>query len=192
MKTKETISCGDDRFEVIAKAKTDILAHTNIESSPEEMAVLDNFLFRAWQMGWLSKEQPIADGLEEEINRTYQDRSVTDTSDIDHNSYENIARHFYELGRQSKEIVDAELVDLVDSYLLEHRCDILLCPRNGLMSFAELIAQWQKEQMMKGAVEHYVVGEIAGSPVGPAIVHYDDNLTIGDKVRIVILKEEWK
>ena len=28
---------------------------TNIESSPEEMAVLNNFLFRCWQMGWLKK-----------------------------------------------------------------------------------------------------------------------------------------
>ena len=47
--------CGDNRFEIIEKAKKDIIKHTNIESSPEEMAVLDNILFRAWQMGWLKK-----------------------------------------------------------------------------------------------------------------------------------------
>ena len=45
--------CGDNRFKIIAKAKEDILSATNIESSPEEMQVLDNFLFRCWQMGWL-------------------------------------------------------------------------------------------------------------------------------------------
>lgn len=47
--------CGDDRFETIEKAKKAILEGTNIESSPEEMVVLDNFLFRCWQMGWLKK-----------------------------------------------------------------------------------------------------------------------------------------
>lgn len=47
--------CGDNRFEIIKKAKKHILEATNIETSPEEMAVLDNFLFRCWQMGWLKK-----------------------------------------------------------------------------------------------------------------------------------------
>ena len=47
--------CGDNRFEIISKAKETLLESTNIEDSPEEMAVLDNFLFRCWQMGWLDK-----------------------------------------------------------------------------------------------------------------------------------------
>lgn len=47
--------CGDNRFEVIAKAKESILKSTNIESSPDEMDVLDNILFRCWQMGWLKQ-----------------------------------------------------------------------------------------------------------------------------------------
>ena len=46
---------GDNRFKVIARAKSALLEATNIESSPEEMAVLDNILYRCWQMGWLSK-----------------------------------------------------------------------------------------------------------------------------------------
>lgn len=50
--------CGDNRFEIIAKAKADILAKTNIESRPEEMAVLDSILYRCWQMGWLGKYEP--------------------------------------------------------------------------------------------------------------------------------------
>lgn len=45
--------CDDDRFEVIAEAKKDLLESTNIEMNADEMAVLDNFLFRCWQMGWL-------------------------------------------------------------------------------------------------------------------------------------------
>lgn len=54
--------CGDNRFEVISKAKELLLESTNIESSPDEMKVIDNILFRCWQMGWL-------DSLERKLNR---------------------------------------------------------------------------------------------------------------------------
>ena len=47
--------CGDNRFEIIAKAKEALIESTNIENSLEEMAVRDNFLFRCWQMGRLDK-----------------------------------------------------------------------------------------------------------------------------------------
>ena len=55
MKNVTNEKCGDNRFEIIEKAKQSLLKGTNIESSPEEMKVLDNFLFRCWQMGWLKK-----------------------------------------------------------------------------------------------------------------------------------------
>ena len=45
---------GDNRFDVIAKAKQAMLDGTNIETSEDEMKVLDNILFRCWQMGWLN------------------------------------------------------------------------------------------------------------------------------------------
>ena len=51
--------CGDNRSEIIAKAKAALVESTNIEDSPEEMAVLDNFLFRCWQMGWLDKYEKV-------------------------------------------------------------------------------------------------------------------------------------
>lgn len=47
--------CGDNRFEVIAKAKEHLLKSTNIKSNLSEMNVLDNILFRCWQMGWLKQ-----------------------------------------------------------------------------------------------------------------------------------------
>lgn len=47
--------CGDNRFDVIKKAKELLIKATNIESSPKEMEVIDNVLFRCWQMGWLEK-----------------------------------------------------------------------------------------------------------------------------------------
>jgi len=45
--------CGDNRFEIIDNAKKELLRCTNIDSSPNEMAVLDSILFRMWQMKWL-------------------------------------------------------------------------------------------------------------------------------------------
>lgn len=49
------VMCGDNRFEIIEKAKKDLIESTNIEMSPDEMKVLDDFLFRCWQMGWLKE-----------------------------------------------------------------------------------------------------------------------------------------
>ena len=45
--------CTDNRFEIIAAYKKKLIESTNIQSSQEEMAVIDNILFRFWQMGWL-------------------------------------------------------------------------------------------------------------------------------------------
>lgn len=48
-------TCSDNRFQVIEAAKQDLLNATNISSSPDEMKVVNDFLFRCWQMGWLDK-----------------------------------------------------------------------------------------------------------------------------------------
>lgn len=50
--------CGDNRFEIIEAYKKRLIEDTNIESRPEEMAVIDNILLRFWQMGWLPSAQP--------------------------------------------------------------------------------------------------------------------------------------
>ena len=47
--------CGDNRFEIIERAKKHLLDATNIDTSADEMKVLDSFLFRCWQMGWLDR-----------------------------------------------------------------------------------------------------------------------------------------
>lgn len=52
------MTCGDNRFVIIQKAKDALLGSTNIDSRPDEMAVLDSILFRAWQMGWLDQYEP--------------------------------------------------------------------------------------------------------------------------------------
>ena len=51
----EVNMCGDNRFEIISRAKKALLEGTNIDMCPDEMAVIDNILFRCWQMGWLDK-----------------------------------------------------------------------------------------------------------------------------------------
>lgn len=45
--------CGDNRFELIKKYHNKLIKGTNIETSPDEMKVIDIILFRFWQMGWL-------------------------------------------------------------------------------------------------------------------------------------------
>lgn len=45
--------CTDNRFEQIEKYKKMLIEATNIETSSEEMQVIDSILFRFWQMGWL-------------------------------------------------------------------------------------------------------------------------------------------
>ena len=60
-------NCGDNRFEIIGKAKQDLLNSTNIESSKDEMEVIDNFLFRCWQMGWLNQYNLTSDADGEEM-----------------------------------------------------------------------------------------------------------------------------
>ena len=47
--------CTDNRFELIEKYKQKLIDATNIETAPDEMAVIDNILFRFWQMRWLDK-----------------------------------------------------------------------------------------------------------------------------------------
>ena len=59
--------CGDNRFEIIKRARKAILDVTNINTSPDEMKVLDNILFRCWLMGWLDKYKDNADGIYMEL-----------------------------------------------------------------------------------------------------------------------------
>ena len=59
--------CTDNRFEIIEKAKKHIIEATNISTSPDEIKVLDNFLFRCWQMGWLDKYDIKDDGIYAEL-----------------------------------------------------------------------------------------------------------------------------
>jgi hypothetical protein len=71
--------CTDNRFEIIEKAKKHILEATNINTSPEEMKVLDNFLFRCWQMGWLDKYEERCDHHWEHLGSHYNPMDINTT-----------------------------------------------------------------------------------------------------------------
>lgn len=43
--------CDDNRFEIIKELKEYIIESSNIETSPDEMKVLDDICFRLWQLG---------------------------------------------------------------------------------------------------------------------------------------------
>lgn len=47
--------CGDNRFEIIAKVKEHLIKATNIEMHPEELAQVDNILFRLWQLNYFNQ-----------------------------------------------------------------------------------------------------------------------------------------
>jgi len=80
--------CGDNRFEIIAKAKADLLESTNVETDEAEMAVIDNILFRCWQMGWLDRydrrTEPTISKMEQvdkDINVRSKDEPQTERSE---------------------------------------------------------------------------------------------------------------
>ena len=83
--------CGDNRFEIIARAKKHLLDATNIDTSPKEMEVLDDFLFRCWQMGWLDRydtaDTPQTDWKKEKSEKSLCNSCIKDCDNRKRNLY---------------------------------------------------------------------------------------------------------
>ena len=62
---KKKKQCGDNRFRAIARAKEYLFQATNIAEDKKELEVLDSFLLRCWQMGWLKQYE---DAEEKKLN----------------------------------------------------------------------------------------------------------------------------
>ena len=62
---EEKKQCGDARFRIIARAKEHLFQATNITEDKKELEVLDCFLLRCWQMGWLKQYE---DAEEKKLN----------------------------------------------------------------------------------------------------------------------------
>lgn len=112
----------DNRFEIIDKAKQDILNTTNISNSKDEMKALDSFLFRCWQMGWLDKYGELMTAneymLRKTIEREYDMRPSTATTIVDIiDLVVGIARREYILGKlyaqKGENIPSADVVEVV-------------------------------------------------------------------------------
>ena len=89
MTSKE--QCCDDRFEIINETKQYIINATNIETSPEEMNVLDSICFRLWQLGLTKRNK---DKLKE---LTHQPTLSECIKEWEEEGYlcERTSRHFY-------------------------------------------------------------------------------------------------
>ena len=158
------------------------------------------------------KEQPVCDGLEEEITSYIKkhyhirnDETLERGNDaLTTYDFAEIARHFYEIGWihlwetecKGKKEVCVELKDEIERWLKEGaitdtRYDDF--DERDIRTTARHFAQWQKEQMLKEAVE-----------VDTSMAEYNDadfksylwNILMmmdainGDKVKLVIIKED--
>ena len=141
-------------------------------------------------------EKPInlvCDGLEEEISLW-----ISENENIHHNDrlmvglLKDVARHFYELGRQSKPKVSEDLETEAKKYADEtdHSANYPCC--DCLRESFIAGASWQKEQMLKEAVECDVdgYGYLMMDGKRDILVAYPFDFEMPDKVRIVIVKEE--
>ncbi len=99
--------CGDNRFELIEKYKEKLVKATNIETSKEEMDVIDNILFRFWQMGWLDKlEEDVVPRSEYEAVVSAVDNSTKEFLKL-HDAYQNQKREYEaELNKAKQESTD--------------------------------------------------------------------------------------
>lgn len=86
---KENSISGDNRFEIIEKAKEMLLNATNIEDSKEEMKVLTNILFRMWQVGLINEEKLDINKLQKE-NSIEEDIKILEKKIEDYKPYKNI------------------------------------------------------------------------------------------------------
>ena len=117
--------CGDNRFEIIAKAKAHLLDATNIDTSEDEMKVLDSFLFRCWQMGWLDryerKDESKTQMKTQNSNLTFEKRTMRDCYnckryetegecvECHYEPKDECAKEYEELGlKELKELIEAD------------------------------------------------------------------------------------
>ncbi len=148
--------CGDNRFEIIEKAKQDLLESTNISSNEDEIKVLDRFLFRCWQMGWLDKYNEES-GCE--VNFTTKDQADLKVEMQYHKDIENAFKGWC---KWQKEKMNLHLQTEYEKGLFD-----------------------MQQAMMKNAVDC-----VFGSKATSAFVNDFPNIEIGDKVKIIFIKED--
>ena len=156
-------------------------------------------------------EQPVCEGLEEEIERYKTDMEYLLAQEYG-KGFETNARHFYELGRQSKPKVCEELEEEIKRFQKE-----VWDYDTTLSDIARHFAKWQKDQddketaelltiahlqgadqMREQMLQEAVEGEVNEKPFGYKVIRPNlkqldtilESLSEGDKVRIIIVKED--
>lgn len=95
--------CTDGRFELIEAYKRKLIERTNIETNPEEMAVIDNVLFRFWQMKWLP---PLPHGRLIDADELYE--LLDGGYDIDLDELPETKRELLRMIAEAPTIIEAE------------------------------------------------------------------------------------
>lgn len=120
------------------------------------------------------REQPSED-LEAEIEKflASEDSTSYDNAGTYKVSFKDpikIARHFYELGKQSKESVSEDLEEAAKKHASFHPAFNYKPMKAAFIAGAE----WQKEQMLKEAVEFECIGKNVKMTVKELIDYYID------------------
>lgn len=130
------------------------------------------------------QEEPVSDDLEEEIDNYIKRNGYDGLDSIEEVKY--IAEYFTKWQKTKDDSCTSDLGDYINE----------LSKQFPEVSFAKLsriavrVARWQKQQIMKDAVEGEIVKDIANNLyIGKAKVN-KNNFKFGDKVKLLVLKEE--
>lgn len=139
-------------------------------------------------------EKPMnPDEFKKEIEKTWLEyecynEDYDKVAEMSWNEFENVARHFYELGKQSiSPEIHNELEEAANKHGDSHNA--INYSRSVAVDSFIAGAKWDRSQMMKEAVEGRVISNDGISfPVSNEIHRL--KLMEGDKVRIIVCKNE--
>jgi len=154
----------------------------------------------------LSEEKPAEEQMEVNLEKEYKEYVDDDpvfSKLTNRNVGMAIARHFYELGQakqmpeeQPSKDLETEIATWIPAHLKGNVDeDIIDAVKRWGENVARHFVEWQKEQMLKDAVERVVKVDAGGYPYIDAMELYDYEkdkplAKAGDKVKIIIVKEE--
>ena len=102
--------CGDNRLEIIAKVKEHLIKATNIEMHPEELAQVDNILFRLWQLNYFNQCNLVnCSGRENKIELIKTKKKLDKAKEIIKNLLDDtyhFTQHYPIIGNHKKYIYD--------------------------------------------------------------------------------------
>lgn len=106
--------CTDNRFELIEKYKKKLIEATNIESRKCEMALLDDILFRFWQMGWLDRLEmtPRIEMLQDDTLMVQADEGQFEKVGRMILSYQTWCKIFYQDGDDTDKLCGTEINEM--------------------------------------------------------------------------------